>query len=202
MSRKSKLIAALTGLTLPFAMMTGAVWAQETTQTPAEGGLAMGEPVEEVLKPGDTYIKEEIGDWSLRCVVVENGDDRCQLYQLLEDDKGQPIAEFTLLKFAEGGQARAAGTIIVPLETSLQNQLTIKVDDQPSKRYPFAFCNTIGCFSRIGLSQADVDEFKRGGEAVLTIVPVTAPDVQVNVPMSLSGFTAAFEAVQELRPNG
>jgi invasion protein IalB len=124
------------------------------------------------------------------------------LYQLLEDANNQPIAEFTLLKLPEGSQARGAGTIIVPLETSLQNQLSIQVDDQNGKRYPFAFCNTIGCYARIGLTEEDIDTYKRGGEAVLTIVPMAAPDARVSVTLSLNGFTAAFDQLETTAQGG
>ncbi len=159
-------------------------------------GLALGEPVDETLQPGDTYVREKIGDWSVRCVVVEDADDRCQLYQLLSDENAQPIAEFTMLKLPEGGQARGASTIIVPLETALQNQLSIQVDEQTGKRYPFAFCNTIGCYARIGLTQEDIDAYKRGSSAVVSIVPMAAPDVRVSVTLSLNGFTAAFDQLE------
>ena len=51
----------------------------------------------------------------------------------------------------------------------------------------------------IGLTQADVDAFKGGKEATLTIVPFAAPDVKVALKVSLIGFTAGYEkaTVQE-----
>ncbi|WP_300057667.1 invasion associated locus B family protein [uncultured Roseobacter sp.] len=71
----------------------------------------------------------------------------------------------------------------------------IWIDSQPARRYPFAFCNTIGCYARIGLTEEDVNAFKRGNEAMLTIVPVLAPDQKVDIVLSLSGFTAGYEKV-------
>lgn len=171
----------------------------ESAETDTQNGLALGEPVDETRQPGDTYVRETIGDWAIRCVVVPDADDRCQLYQLLADENQQPIAEFTVIKLREGGQATAAATIIVPLETSLQNQLLIRVDEENGKRYPFAFCNSVGCFARIGLVEDDVNLYRRGSQAVLTIVPIAAPDAEVSVRVSLSGFTAAFE---QLEPAG
>jgi invasion protein IalB len=117
------------------------------------------------------------------------------LYQLLEDQEGQPIAEFTLLRLPEGSEAAAAATIIVPLETSLRDELSIRVDGQNGKRYPFAFCNPVGCYARIGLTAEEIEEYKRGSEAILTIIPMAAPDVRISVPASLTGFTAAFGAL-------
>lgn len=159
-----------------------------------DNGLAIGQPENDTPKPGDTYVKEVLGDWSLRCIVVEGQDDPCQMYQLLSDEQGQPIAEFTLFRLPEGGQAAAGATVVVPLETGLQQQLTIRVDEEQGKRYPYSFCNTVGCYARIGLTDEDIASYKAGAAAVISIVPALAPDQRViSVTMSLAGFTAAFD---------
>jgi invasion protein IalB len=157
-------------------------------------GLSGGTVVEETRAVGDTYFKGTFDDWSLRCIVTEDGNDPCQMYQLLSDGAGSPIAEFTMFRLPEGAQASAGATIVAPLETSLEQGLTIKVDDAPARRYPFAFCNTVGCYARIGLTDEDVDAYRRGSQAIVRIVPIAAPDQNVNVGLSLKGFTAAFDA--------
>ena len=168
----------------------------DTSEAPVvdENGLALGEPEDNTPKQGETYVNEVLGDWSVRCIVVDGQDDPCQMYQLLSDETGQPIAEFTLFRLPEGGQAAAGATVVVPLETSLQQQLSIRVDDEQGKRYPYSFCNTVGCYARIGLTAEDVAMYKAGGTATISLVPALAPDqLVVSVTMSLSGFTAAFE---------
>ena len=197
--------AALAGLTLAATSFSAGAQSSDEQETvteqeaaPADNGLAMGEEVNTERQPGQTYIKEQFDDWALRCIVQPDADDPCQMYQLLSDQTNSPIAEFTMFRLPEGGQAAAGATIIVPLETSLQDQLSIQVDSQPAKRYPFAFCNTVGCFARIGLTTEDVNAYKRGAEATLSIVPIAAPDQVVAVKMSLGGFTAAFEQVSVL----
>ena len=144
-------------------------------------------------KVGETYIGEQFGDWEMRCIKAEEGNDPCQMYQLMSDNDGAPIAEISIFRLPEGGRALAGATVIVPLETSLADQLSLQVDTGAPRRYPFAFCNLIGCYSRIGLIAAEVDEFKRGNTAELNIVPAMAPDQRVRVLMSLSGFTAAYD---------
>ena len=57
------------------------------------------------------------------------------------------------------------------------------------------FCNPVGCYARMGLTPEDVNAFKRGSEAVITIVPALAPDQQVKLTLSLSGFTASYGKV-------
>ena len=159
-----------------------------------ENGLALGQPEDDTPKPGQTYIKEEFGDWSLRCIVVEGQNDPCQMYQLLSDESGQPISEYTLFRLPDGGQVAAGATIVVPLETNLQQQLAINVDDQSGKRYPYLFCDTAGCYARIGLTAEDVAGYKAGSTATITIVPALDPQQRpISLTLSLNGFTAAFD---------
>ncbi len=161
------------------------------------GGTVVEEPERQV---GEAYVKENFQDWQLQCVTTENGDDPCQMYQLLKDAQGAPIAEITIFRLPEAAEAEAGATIVVPLETSLERGLTMRVDDGTTKRYPFAFCNTKGCYTRVGLTAEDVETLKSGAEASMFIVPIAAPDRRVSVTASLSGFTAAFEASSVVNP--
>lgn len=164
---------------------------------PAPGELSMGQPAQTGPRAGQTYIAEEFGDWQMRCVRTESENDPCQLYQLLEDQDGNSVAEISIFGLPEGQQAAAGATIVTPLETLLTPALTLAVDDGQAKRYPYTFCSQVGCFARIGFTGPEVAAFKRGAEATLTIVPAAAPDQQVDLTISLSGFTAGYEAVNE-----
>ena len=204
-------------ITLPLALLLAVsmpVYAQDTTTTepaPAaeisteepvntESDLSLGEEVDDTPKVGEQYISETIGAWQMRCLKTEDGSDPCQMYQLLEEQQGPPVAEFSMFRLPDGQQAVAGATVIVPLETSLQEQLTISVDGEKGKRYPYSFCNQVGCFARIGLTEQDIEAFKRGNEAVLTIIPALAPDQQVIVALSLEGFTAGYAKVSVVEP--
>lgn len=181
------------------ALSNGA-YAQETTtgeETPStvpssEGDLNLGE---DTSKPqvGQTYVREIEQDWEIQCVRTEDGENEpCQMYQLLQNEVGNPVAEVSLFKLPQGGQAVAGATVIVPLETALQAQLRIAVDGAQSKRYPYSLCNQVGCFARIGLTKSDLNGFKKGAKAVVTIVPFVAQDQQIQLEMSLKGFTASY----------
>lgn len=160
--------------------------ATDATATPEEAAV------------GTPYVREEFGDWALRCLKAEEGTaDPCQLYQLLNDDEGNSVAEISMFPLENGGQAAAGATIVVPLETLLSEQLQITVDGSSPRRYPFTFCNRAGCVARVGFTQAEVDQFKRGSAATLRMVPAAAPDQEVTLPISLSGFTAGYTASGE-----
>ncbi|XDB00077.1 invasion associated locus B family protein [Sulfitobacter sp. LCG007] len=171
--------------------------AQTEPQAGAEGAadsdLSLGENADQPSDVGQPYVTETIGAWSMRCIRTGQDTDPCQMYQLLKDAQGAPVAEFSLFRLPEGNQAAAGATVVVPLETALQQQLTIRVDGGSARRYPFAFCNPIGCYARVGFTADDIAGFKRGREAVLTIVPALAPDQKVELVLSLDGFTASYD---------
>ena len=167
-----------------------------------EDNLSLGQSVDGAAdQPGDggvgtPYVREEHGDWQMRCIRAPEGQaDPCQLYQLLRDETDNAVAEISMFSLPDGGQAAAGATIITPLETLLTEQLTITVDDGAAKRYPFTWCSAIGCFARVGFTAAEVNQFKRGNLARISIRPVAAPDQEVVLDVSLSGFTAGLAAV-------
>lgn len=179
----------------------GPAAAQESQPAPegstADQVLDLGQPVDSgEPRIGDRYAKETHGSWDLACIKTESGDDPCSILQVLLDANGNPIAEFSLFRIEQsGGQAVAGATVIVPLETLLPAGLTISVDGAPARRYSYNFCNQLGCYAQIGLTQGDIDAFKKGNEAVLALRPAPAPDQQIDLTLSLSGFTAGYDVV-------
>jgi len=166
---------------------------EETTETGSANNEALDMGQEAQEEP--TYIKEEFGDWQMKCFRSEAEEDPCQMYQLLREDAGNPVAEFSLFRLPEGSQAVAGATIVVPLGTLLSEELKISVDGGKARVYPFRFCSMAGCFAQVGLTQAEIDAFKAGVEANLQIIPAQAPNQKVNIKASLNGFTAAYDDV-------
>jgi len=186
---------ALMALSAPLAAQEQADTETQEEEARPDSALSLGEEDTDGPRLGETYVTEEIGDWEIQCIRTEQDEDPCTMYQLLSDDEGNPVAEVSIFRLPSGGQAVAGATIIVPLETLLTEQLRLSVDAGQGKRYPFSFCNQIGCYSRIGLTEEDVNAFKRGATASVRIVPFPAPDQIVTLEMSLSGFTASYDKV-------
>lgn len=170
---------------------------EETTVTEDSGapGLSLG--TEESAASGP-YVKDTFGDWELRCVRAGETAEICQLYQLMKDGDGNSVAEFNIFPLPEGQEAVAGANIVTPLETLLTANLRLAVDSGKAKRYPYSFCSQVGCFSRIGLTADEVASFRRGATATVTIVPAAAPNETVALTLSLSGFTAGFNALVEI----
>ncbi len=112
---------------------------------------------------------------------TEDGADPCQLYQLLKDGQGNSVAEISMFTLPAGQPAVAGATLITPLETLLTQQIGLQIDGGTAKRYPFTWCAAIGCIARVGFTQEEIDQFKKGAKAVVTIVPVAAPDQKVEL---------------------
>ena len=206
----SRTLASVLALTLALAgpglAQTEAAPAADATEpaageaAPAAGApkdLSLGAEVAAPDGPGTTYTAATFELWEQRCMRTEDGSDPCQLYQLLKDGEGTSVAEISMFSLPPGGQAVAGATIVAPLETLLTEQMTISIDGATPKRYPFTWCAPVGCIARIGFTQADIDSFKKGAKATMTIVPALAPDQKVILDISLKGFTAGFDAVSK-----
>ncbi len=186
MKNNLSLIAALT-----LAVLTGPVHAQEASS--AATGLDMGQ-VDGEMPAGAPYIKEQFGDWALRCLNNPEGDDPCQLYQLLMDGEGNSVAEISMFLLPEGGQAAAGATIMTPLGTLLTEGLMISVEGASPRRYVYTFCNVSGCVARVGFTAEELTQFKNGSSAAVRIVSVANPQQPVMLNMSLNGFTAGLSS--------
>lgn len=184
--QRAALFAAL------MAASTSAAMAQETDSTDP----SLGEVVVDERPLGTEYVKELHGDWAVRCLTTDQDKDPCSLYQLLLDEAGNSVAEITLfpLQQSQNG-AVVAATFIAPLETFLPVGVTLGVDGGEARRYPFEFCTQIGCFSRMGFTDVEVDAFRRGAVANVRIVPAGARDRTVDLQISLTGFTAGLQSL-------
>lgn len=187
-----------TTATTPAPADTQTQAADQTTAPAADpaapnSDLSLGQEQGTAAEP---YVKQTFGDWQLRCVKAEKGNDPCELYQLLKDEKGNSVAEVSLVSLPAGGQAVAGATVIVPLETLLTRQLALAIDGAKPKSYPFSFCAPVGCFSRIGFTADEIAAMQKGAKATVAVAPIAAPDKLVSLNLSLKGFTDAFKAIK------
>jgi invasion protein IalB len=176
-----------------FMMISAPIQAQESDGT----GLDLGQPANGEPREGELYVKEQFGDWNLRCAKRAEGVERCHLYQLMREAAGNPVAEIVFFALAPGQQALAGANILTPLETLLQRQLTISVDGGESRVYPFSFCSQKGCTARVGFTAADILALERGSMAILTIHALASPDTPIEIQLSLKEFIAGYDKLLE-----
>ena len=178
-----------------YLLLSHTVLQAQTAQVPAAEEFSTGEVVENTPSMGDDYVKGSFGDWTLRCLKTEQTQDPCQLFQLMHTPDGSPVAEYNLNPVQSDGLVIAGANVITPLETLLTQQLTIQVDDDTAKLSPFAFCVQMGCVARIGLTEEDLDSYRSGAQAIITMFPAAAPTKPERLSLSLTGFTAGHEAL-------
>jgi invasion protein IalB len=140
----------------------------------------------------EPYIKERIEDWNLKCIEPLNSIERCEANQIIFNQEQQPVAEISIFKLPQGQVAAAAATIIVPLETILNEGLILEMLDLEPKKYQFKFCNSIGCYSQIGLTAEELEALKSKGKASIFLKHLSSGDQQIIIPISLSGFKTTF----------
>ena len=184
-----------------YLLLSHTVLQAQTAQVPAAEEFSTGEVVENTPSMGDYYVKGSFGDWTLRCLKTEQTQDPCQLFQLMHTPDGSPVAEYNLNPVQSGGLVIAGANVITPLETLLTQQLTIQVDDENAKIYPFAFCVQMGCVARIGLTEDDLASYRSGAQAIITMFPAAAPTKPERLSLSLTGFTAGHEALMGIVGN-
>ncbi|WBU57817.1 invasion associated locus B family protein [Paracoccus sediminicola] len=164
----------------------------DEAEAPSETASAPAEP-----QVGQYYVRETHGDWTLRCIKTEDEADPCDLYQLLRDSGGNSVAEVTMIPLENGGDAVTGATLVAPLETDLTQGIRMQVDSGQARAYPFNVCAPMGCISRVGFTSGELNAMKRGNVATVSILPYGAPaDQAVDLAMSLTGFTAGYEALE------
>ncbi len=170
---------------------------EETTQAPA---TTEEFPVaQEVTEPqiGDGYLREKHAAWEVRCIkgeVVE--EEECRLFNLLDDPDGNSIAQIDMQALPKGGKAVAGIDIATPLGSLLTAQVIVKIDAGKAKRYPYTWCDQLGCYARFGMTGAEIAAMKKGAKAAVIITSVASPDKPLNLELSLAGFTAAWGAIE------
>ena len=145
----------------------------------------------------EPYIKERFENWSLKCIKTVNSIERCEANQIIFNQKQQPVAEISIIKLPKGQVAAAAATIIVPLKTILSEGLVLAIQELEPKKYQFKFCNSLGCYSQIGLTDDEVEALKRKEKASIFLKHISSGDQQIVIPMSLDGFTKTFSNVRQ-----
>jgi invasion protein IalB len=157
----------------------------------------------ETPAPGQPYLVAEHRDWQVICTRLQaDGPEICEMYQLLTEASGQPIAEISIAALPDEGDIIAGATITTPLETFLPAGVGFRTaqDAETMRVEQFRVCTAVGCVVRMGLARDEIETLQRGSEAFVTIVPFVAIDQPVDIRVSLLGFTAALREVRQRTP--
>lgn len=134
--------------------------------------------------------------WEVACLADNSN---CAMAQIGKDNGNNPVLEMVIRKLPEpleaGGEvAIAVLDVITPLGVVLTEGLSLKIDGGQDAIAPFQVCTEQGCLVREPVAQELIDRLKKGSAATVTVVAANQGVVTSN--LSLSGFTAAFNALQ------
>ena len=143
--------------------------------------------------PDVVTTREVFQDWQLTCV---NRDDqeRCNMNQTQRNQNGQVVAVVNVKHIADGTTLE----IGLPLMLDLQQPITVSVDEIFLTDWPYSTCNNQACFVIRKNDQAMLDAFTIGVSANFSFAMYEGREVSLSV--SLSGFAAAFSALEAKAP--
>ena len=128
--------------------------------------------------------------WAKLCNTdPATGKELCLTIQEIRADTGQFIASATIRTIA--GEAKKSLITAVPPGMLLQPGLRIQVDEAEPVEVKYGICFPNACYGELEVDDAFVSKLKAGGRLTLTTLNQQAKPV--NFPMSLSGFTRAFD---------
>lgn len=125
-------------------------------------------------------------DWQVLCAA-----EQCRLSQtLISPEDGLQILRVRVF-------AGDVPTVVMttPLGVFLKPGLIVKVDDGRARAYAYEICDTEGCHVGVTLDRDLFRAFRRGVTASISFFDGAQNPVEV--PVSLIGFTAGFEALSQ-----
>lgn len=134
-------------------------------------------------------------DWKIQCAKDKagNSSDYCHIFQNLVSKEGDKRILHIAVGYAPGHKDPAV-IITMPLGLSLPPGVTIQVDENQSKRFPFQACFQTGCQVGFPLDNVILNQYKSGNKAIITFFDLKRQSIKI--PVSLSGFSAAIKALK------
>lgn len=203
-------------------LFAGSIFMSAAAVAQSEGGLKLGEqnqPATDTLDLGATapadqtnssestlapldqtaaseITRSTVGAWDVACPAEAVN---CAMAQIGNDASGTPVLEMVVRKLAEPlevGERTAIAVldVITPLGVVLTEGLSVTIDDGRTESAPFQICTEQGCLVREPIDEELVTRFKRGNNAVVSVI--AANQGEVSATLSLSGFTKAYDGLK------
>ena len=149
---------------------------------------------EYLIKEPDSKAKT-YNSWANQCETDPNTESRiCYSSQtIIVKDKDAEILYIAIGYIPDSDKPLLRMT--TPLGTLLPEGMQIQVDEGEESRLPYVFCNRIGCHIEVGVTEKFLAAIKKGNQ--LNIKFLDLGGREFNVPVSLSGFTKAYNALEK-----
>jgi len=171
--------------------------APAATPAPAAAPAPSAQTSTQPARPSGEGVKRtNYKSWEVACLADNSN---CAMAQIGKDASGNPVLEMVIRKLPEpleaGGEvAVAVLDVITPLGVVLTEGLSLKIDSGEAAVAPFQVCTEQGCLVREPIAEELISRLKKGNGAQVTVI--AANQGVVNSTLSLSGFTAAYNALR------
>lgn len=135
--------------------------------------------------------------WTMRCSEVTNPETQakvpvCEAFQQIKNQEGQTV--FEVIVTNPPGQDGMVGAILTPLGVVLPAGIAVSIDGNAMGKLPYLRCVQQGCVGQFVFTDAQFASWKAGAKGLVTVV--RGNGTEVALPLSLSGFTAATDAMK------
>lgn len=135
--------------------------------------------------------QQQAAPWAVRCVSDSRGGPvDCMLEQrVVVSGSNQLLVGASV--YMRAGEATPQLVLQTPLGLHLPAGVKVSVDDTALQTLPLRTCDAGGCYAELALSDQAVNALKAGGTMTVTFQDLS--EREIPVPVSLRGFTAAFD---------
>lgn len=133
-------------------------------------------------------------DWIVRCgTALGASERRCEMYQVVFADADQTQRALHAVVGYPKDSTDLGMILILPLGISLPAGTFVQVDQADPIQVPVERCERDGCRIELLLTAGFLDSLKSGNQ--MSIIAHDRQRRSFNIPLSLQGFTSAFEAL-------
>lgn len=136
--------------------------------------------------------------WDVRCADQKGplardkaAPAQCEVFKRLDVSKEHSrVAEFAA-GFPDPKSGNARGAVALPLGIMLDQDVSMKIDNNKPVAFRLQYCTNAGCFSFLSLNETVIDEMKKGDTLHFYFKSMTGQNVDLT--LKLSGFGKALK---------
>ena len=137
-------------------------------------------------------VKETFGEWKLICDTPAGASsEQCAMVQVVLDEETEIGLSVAVLQTADGRTTLMR--VAAPLGVVLPSGLGLIVDEKNIGSVPFRSCFSDGCYAEVIPDEQLLETLSNGKSA--TFIVFRTPEEGIGVPIELSGFAEAYEAL-------
>jgi invasion protein IalB len=189
------LLACLLSLYAPASALA------QATQAPSGQAPESAAPQPETAAPPPGARNgQKFQDWMLRCKQPEGKPEYCEMHQRVDNRKGERVLLAVVGRVP--GSDSPGMLVLLPLGIALPSGAFLKIDSGEPQPLEFKLCDRSGCRIETLLKDDLLAKLKAGTKATVTFYVFDQQGrQQIDVPVSLLGFSAALAEVMKSSPS-